>query len=74
MANKIKAVVQNRYFLAASALLTSGAASAAGDDIAGAINAATTAGQANVTLTMVSVITLAACCFGGGLILAWLKR
>lgn len=74
MANKIKAAVQNRYFLGVSAALTSGVASAADADIAGAINSAITAGQANVSMTMVGVITLAAVCFGGVLILSWLKK
>ncbi|MGL4433694.1 MAG: hypothetical protein ACRCUW_13950 [Plesiomonas shigelloides] len=74
MANKIKATVQNRYFLGLSAAMTSGVASAAEGDMTSAITNAITAGQANVSMTIAGVVSVAALCFGAGLIVAWLRK
>lgn len=74
MANKIKATVQNRYFLGLSAALTSGVASAADDGMTSAITNAITAGQANVSMTIAGVVSVAALCFGAGLIVTWLRK
>ncbi|MGL5665850.1 MAG: hypothetical protein ACRDD9_06950 [Shewanella sp.] len=75
MANKIKAAVQNRYFLGLSAALTSGVASAVEtSSMESAITNAITAGQANVSMTIAGVVSVAALCFGAGLIVAWLRK
>ncbi|KAB7689501.1 hypothetical protein [Plesiomonas shigelloides] len=71
---KIKAAVQNRYFLGLSAALTSGVASAAEGDMTSTITNAITAGQANVSMTIAGVVSVAALCFGAGLIVAWLRK
>ncbi|CAH1529557.1 conserved exported hypothetical protein [Vibrio harveyi] len=72
--NNVKSVVVNKKVAVGAALMVASVSPAFADGITDAITAATTSGQANVSLTVAGLIGMAALGFGVTMIVGFLRK